>query len=215
MQKSIQIEVVSDTVCPWCFVGKRQLERALARLPDVRAEVRWKPFLLDPSVPRGGVDADAYMVQKFGSARVVELMRERIGVVAEQVGIHFDLARQKKRPNTRDSHRLVHWAFLAGKQDAMVELLFRAYFEQGKDIGDRDVLSALAEQAGMNADEVRMKLESDLDEKLIQTELERAHKLEITAVPTFDFEGFRLPGAQSPEVIVSIIQRVIARRDAT
>lgn len=213
MQTSIQIEVVSDTVCPWCFVGKRQLERALSRLPEVSAQVRWKPFLLDPSVPRAGVDADTYMLQKFGSARVVELMRERIGVVAEQVGIHFDLARQKKRPNTLDSHRLVHWAYAAGKQDAVVDLLFRGYFEQGKDIGDRDVLAALAEQAGMSADEVRAKLETDADEALIRSEIDSAYKREITAVPTFDFEGFRLPGAQSPEVIVSIIQRVIARRN--
>jgi len=212
MMRKIEIEVVSDTVCPWCFVGKRQLERALARLPDVRAEVRWKPFFLDPSVPRAGVDAQTYMLQKFGSTRVIELMRERIGVVAEELGIHFDLALQKKRPNTLDSHRLIHWSAAENCQNAVVDLLFHAYFEQGKDIGDRDVLSALSEQAGMDANAVRAKLESDADEALIQTQFEAAYKREITAVPTFDFEGFRLPGAQSPEVIVSVIERVIARR---
>ncbi len=208
----IQIDVYSDTVCPWCYVGKRQLERALAALPSISAKVRFRPFFLDPSVPPGGVDAEAYLLQKFGSARALDLMQTRIGGFAEQLGIVFDMRAQKKRPNTLDSHRLIHWAGASGVEDAVVEALFRAYFEQGRDIGDRDVLAAIADAAGLDADQTRARLELDDDVALIQSEVRAAFESGVTGVPTFSFEGLRIPGAQEPAVYESVIRRVIARR---
>jgi predicted DsbA family dithiol-disulfide isomerase len=139
-------------------------------------------------------------------------MQTRIGGFAEQLGIVFDMRAQKKRPSTLDSHRLIHWAGASGVEDAVVEALFRAYFEQGRDIGDRDVLAAIADAAGLDADQTRARLELDDDVALIQSEVRAAFESGVTGVPTFSFEGFRIPGAQEPAVYESVIRRVIARR---
>ncbi len=214
MAEKLTIEVISDTVCPWCFIGKRQLERALAELPGVDVTVTWKPYFLDPTVPAGGVDARDYLAAKFGSHRAAEVLGGRIREAAERVGIGFDFSNQKIRPNTLDSHRLIHWAQAAGVGDATVEALFSAYFEEGRDIGDRDVLAAIAGAAGLDEEAIRCRLETDDDCETVIAQVGQAQDGCVTAVPTFSIDGFMLPGAQEPKVVAHTIQRILDRRAA-
>jgi predicted DsbA family dithiol-disulfide isomerase len=214
MTETLAIEVISDTVCPWCFIGKRQLELALGDLPDVEATVKWRPYFLDPYIPKGGVDAKAYLAAKFGSDRAVKAMGGRMREVAEGVGIAFDFHAQKTRPNTLDSHRVIHWAQTAseGVGDAAVEALFSAFFEQGRDIGDRDVLAAIAGDVGLDRAAVRERLESDEDADVIVEQVRAAQDDCVTSVPTFSFDGFLLPGAQEPKVLAQLIRRILDKR---
>ena len=138
------IDIVSDAVCPWCYVGKRRLEAALAGSGDANVAVQWRPFQLDPTIPSEGLDRQAYMRAKFrDDARLAEV-HQRLKALGAEVGIKFDFAAIKRSPNTLDAHRLIRWAGEAGVQDAVVERLFSAYFERGEDIGDRDVLARIA-----------------------------------------------------------------------
>jgi len=146
----MQIDIVSDTVCPWCFIGKRRLERALAMRPDVPVEIFWRPYRLDPTVPREGVDRRAYMKAKFGDSPRSAAMGEAIRSEGAGEGIDFAFDKIAKTPNTLDSHRLIRWAAGAGVQDAVVERLFKAYFIEGRDIGDAQVLTDVAGEAGMD-----------------------------------------------------------------
>lgn len=214
MVHDVDIEIISDTVCPWCFIGKRQLERAVQDMQEVRTRVSWKPYFLDPSVPREGVDAREYLAAKFGHPDAAERLRGRIRSVAQRAGIQFDMKAQARRPNTLDSHRVIHWAGEQGVQDAVVEGLFQGYFERGKDIGDRDVLAAVAGAAGMDEDRVRTRLETDDDTEQIREQVERVRDMGITSVPTFSIGGFLLPGAQEPDLFQHVIQRVIRKRQA-
>ncbi len=212
MAETLSIEVISDTVCPWCFIGKRKLESALADMPDVDATVTWRPYFLDPHVPAGGVDAREYLAAKFGSHRAAEALGGRIREEAERVGIAFDFAVQKVRPNTLDSHRLIHWAHEAGVGDAVVEALFSAYFEKGRDIGDRDVLAVIGGAAGLDEEAIRCRLESDDDSDTVLAQVGQAQDDCVTAVPTFSIQGFLLPGAQEPKVLAHTIQRILDKR---
>lgn len=214
MTQKLSLGVISDTVCPWCFIGKRQLERALAELPEVEATVTWKPYFLDPHVPAAGVNARAYLAAKFGSPRAAEALGGRIRDVAERVGIAFDFSAQMIRPNTLDSHRVIHWAQAAGVGDAVVEALFSAYFEEGRDIGDRAVLAGIAGAAEMDAVVVREWLESDKDSDVIMEQVRQVQDDCVTAVPTFSISGFLLPGAQEPNVLAHTIRRVLERQRA-
>ena len=141
----MQIDVISDTVCPWCFIGKRRLMRAMAMRPNIAFDVKWRPFRLDPTIPKGGTDRQAYMRAKFGDdpMKIVE-MYKLITAEGAKDGIEFDFAAIKRRPDTLDSHRLIRWAEAAGVQDEVVERLFIAYFENGEDIGDIRVLADIA-----------------------------------------------------------------------
>jgi len=132
----MQIDVISDTVCPWCFIGKRRLMRAMAMRPNIAFDVKWRPYRLDPTIPKGGMDRQAYMRAKFGDdpMAIVE-MHKQIASEGAKDGIEFDFAAIKRRPDTLDSHRLIRWAEAAGVQDEVVERLFIAYFENGEDIG--------------------------------------------------------------------------------
>ena len=158
----MQIDVISDTVCPWCFIGKRRLARAMAMRPDIVFDVKWRPYRLDPTVPKGGMDRQAYMRAKFGDdpMKIVE-MHKLIAAEGAKEGIAFDFAAIARRPNTLDSHRLIRWAEATGVQDEVVERLFIAYFENGEDIGDIRVLADIADLCGMDGVEVAEMLESD------------------------------------------------------
>ena len=142
----MQIDVISDTVCPWCFIGKRRLARAMAMRPAITFDVKWRPYRLDPTVPRGGMDRKAYMRAKFGEdpMKIVE-MHKLIAAEGAKDGIEFDFAAIERRPDTLDSHRLIRWAEATGVQDEVVERLFIAYFENGEDIGDVRVLADIAD----------------------------------------------------------------------
>jgi predicted DsbA family dithiol-disulfide isomerase len=206
----MQIDVISDTVCPWCFIGKRRLQKAMALRPDIAFDVKWRPYQLDTQVPKGGMDRQAYMRLKFGDdpKKIVE-MYKLIAAEGAKDGIEFDFASIQRRPNTLDSHRLIRWAEAAGVQDDVVERLFIAYFENAEDIGDIRVLADIADMCGMDGVEVAQMLESDTDLGLVKREDQIAREMGVTGVPAMIF-GNRLAvsGAREPEVLVSVIDRV-------
>jgi predicted DsbA family dithiol-disulfide isomerase len=204
----MQIDVVSDTVCPWCYIGKKRLARAIAMRPDVPIVVHWRPYRLDASIPREGVDRRTYLRAKFGDGPRTQSMGQVIAKEGESEGIAFAFDKIEKSPNTLDSHRLVRWASTAGVQDDVVERLFKAYFEQGRDVGERSVLIEIAAAAGMDANLVRELLAQNSDEELIAREDNLAHEMGISGVPTFIFENkFMLSGAREPEVLVRVIDK--------
>lgn len=206
----MQIDVISDTVCPWCFIGKRRLQKAMALRPDIAFDVKWRPYQLDAAVPKGGMDRQVYMRAKFGDdpAKIVE-MYKLIAAEGTKDGIEFDFASIQRRPNTLDSHRLIRWAEAAGVQDDVVERLFIAYFENAEDIGDVRVLADIADMCGMDGVEVAQMLESDTDLSLVAREDQIAREMGVTGVPAMIF-GNRLAvsGAREAEVLVSVIDRV-------
>jgi predicted DsbA family dithiol-disulfide isomerase len=208
----MQIDVISDTVCPWCFIGKRRLGRALAQRPDIAFDVKWRPYRLDPTLPREGMDRQVYMRLKFGEdpMKIVE-MHKLIAAEGEKDGIAFDFAAIQRRPDTLDSHRLIRWAEVAGVQDEIVERLFIAYFENGEDIGNIRVLSDIADLCGMDGLEVAELLESDADLALVEREDQIAREIGVTGVPAMIFGGkLAVSGAREPEVLLSVIDRAAA-----
>ncbi|MEJ1969579.1 MAG: DsbA family oxidoreductase [Rhizomicrobium sp.] len=206
----MQIDVVSDTVCPWCFIGKRRLGRALALRPGVPAQVFWRPYRLDPSVPREGVERRAYLKAKFGDGPRNAAMAEALRSEGAGEGLDFAFDKIAKTPNTLDSHRLIRWAGGAGVQDAVVERLFKAYFLDGRDIGDATVLTEVAAEAGMNPELVGDLLSQDTDLEAVEREAGMASQMGISGVPTFIFDSkFMISGAREPEILVKIIDRAL------
>jgi predicted DsbA family dithiol-disulfide isomerase len=203
----MNIEVVSDVVCPWCYVGKRRLEAALAQSDDAVVAVRWRPFQLDPTIPSEGLDRRAYMRAKFrDDARLAEV-HARLRDVGAEVGIDFDFEAISRSPNTLDAHRLIRWAAASGVQDEVVERLFSAYFEHGRDIGDRSVLAEIAGECGMDAEAVERRVAGDGDGEAVRAEIDEAQSLGVTGVPFFIFASrFAVSGAQSAEVLARAIK---------
>jgi predicted DsbA family dithiol-disulfide isomerase len=206
----MQIDIVSDTVCPWCFIGKRRIERAMAMRPDVKFEVFWRPYRLDPSVPREGVDRRAYLKAKFGDSPRSSAMGDAIRNEGAGEGIEFAFDKIAKTPNTLDSHRLVRWAAGAGIQDDVVERLFRAYFIEGRDVGDPSVLGDIAAEAGMDGELVTRLLAGDADLEPVEREAGMASEMGISGVPTFIFDSkFMISGAREPELLVRVIDKAL------
>jgi predicted DsbA family dithiol-disulfide isomerase len=207
----MQIDVISDTVCPWCFIGKRRLARAMAMRPTITFDVKWRPYRLDPTIPKGGTDRKAYMRAKFGTdpMKIVE-MHKLIAAEGAKDGIEFDFAAIERRPDTLDSHRLIRWAEATGVQDEVVERLFISYFENGEDIGDIRILADIADLCGMDGVEVAQMLDGDQDRALVEREDQIAHEMGVTGVPAMIF-GNRLAvsGAREPELLISVIDRVM------
>ncbi|ESR26583.1 DsbA family oxidoreductase [Lutibaculum baratangense] len=204
----LTIDVVSDTICPWCYIGKRRLEQALAMRPDVEAEVRWRPFQLDPTIPRGGVDRQQYLENKFGGPERAREIYGRIEAAADAEGLEVDFGRIARTPNTIDSHRLIRWAASTGRQSDVVEDLFRHYFSEGGDIEDPQVLTAIAETNGIDGDLIAELLAGDADRDLVEKEIALAQQLGVTGVPCFILaDRFGVVGAQSPETLAEAIDR--------
>lgn len=204
----MQIDIVSDTVCPWCFIGKRRIERAMALRPDVKFDVVWRPYRLDPSIPREGVDRRAYLKAKFGDSPRTSAMGEAIRSEGESEGIAFAFDKIARSPNTLDSHRLIRWSANAGKQDQIVERLFQAYFIEGQDIGNSAVLSEVAAKAGMDGALVGRLLAGDADLESVEREAGLANEMGITGVPTFIFDSkFMISGAREAELLVRVIDK--------
>jgi predicted DsbA family dithiol-disulfide isomerase len=204
----MQIDIVSDTVCPWCFIGKRRIERAMALRPDVKFDVVWRPYRLDPSIPREGVDRRAYLKAKFGGSPRTSAMGEAIRSEGESEGIAFAFDKIARSPNTLDSHRLIRWSANAGKQDQIVERLFQAYFIEGQDIGNSAVLSEVAAKAGMDGALVARLLAGDADLVSVEREAGLANEMGITGVPTFIFDSkFMISGAREAELLVRVIDK--------
>jgi predicted DsbA family dithiol-disulfide isomerase len=206
----MQIDIVSDTVCPWCFIGKRRIARAMALRPHVKFDVFWRPYRLDPTVPREGVDRRAYLKAKFGDSPRSSAMGEAIRSEGAGEGIAFAFDKIAKTPNTLDAHRLVRWSASAGVQDDMVERLFRAYFIDGRDVGDPAVLSAIASEAGMDGDLVARLLAGDADLEAVEREAGLANEMGISGVPTFIFDSkFMISGAREAELLVRVIDKAL------
>jgi predicted DsbA family dithiol-disulfide isomerase len=206
----LTIDVISDVVCPWCYIGKRRLEAALgqlaAREPALRPFVSWHPFQLNPDLPREGIDRRAYVESKFGGPERAQQVYERIRAVGAEVGIPFAFGAIARQPNTRDAHRLISWAQAQGDADALVEQLFRAYFLDGRFVGDHAVLATIAGEAGFDADAARAYLTSEQGDEAIVAMDRRVRELGVEGVPFFIFEGrVAVSGAQEPPVLLDAI----------
>ncbi|HUR42790.1 MAG TPA: DsbA family oxidoreductase [Aestuariivirga sp.] len=206
---TVSIDIVSDVICPWCFVGKRRLDAALASLGDIVAEVSWHPFLLDGSIPKEGMDRRDYLTRKFGAERL-KTLHDPLLAAAKEAGAPMDFAAIKRTPNTLDAHRLLRWSQAVGKQHDMAERLFMAYWNEGKDIGDKQVLAAEAGAVGLDAAEIKELLDGEADLAEIKAEIQRAAEMGITGVPTFLIAGrYAVVGAQSPEVLKGAILQAV------
>jgi predicted DsbA family dithiol-disulfide isomerase len=210
---SLSIDIVSDIVCPWCYVGKRRLEAALARRASDDAQpvqVRWLAFQLNPDIPAGGVDRRSYLEQKFGGPERAKQIYARIKAAGDEVGIPFDFERITRQPNTVNAHRLIAWAqdLDPNTADVLVERLFRAYFVDGTDIGDIDTLAGVAGDAGFDATAARAWLASDAGRTAIEAEEQHSRALGVNGVPFFVFnQRLAVSGAQPPEVLLEAIEQ--------
>lgn len=208
--KKIMIDVVSDVVCPWCFVGRKRLENALALLPDLDVEIRWRPYQLDPTLPPQGKDRQAYMREKFGSGSRIDDIHRQLTEIGDEIGIVFDFEAITRSPNTLDAHRLIHWAAQAAPdtQDKIVGRLFSLYFEQGQDIGDHEVLVDAATSVGMDGAVVARLLQSDADRVNVREEIDTATRIGVRGVPCFIIDQkYAVMGAQSAEVLADAIRQ--------
>ena len=206
-QAPLAIDVVSDVVCPWCFIGKRRLEKAVAA-EGVPVAIRWRPYQLDPTIPPEGKSRREYMAAKFGSAERIKEIRARIEAAGASEGIPFAFDRIAVSPNTLDAHRLVRWAGEAGVGDAVVEALFRAYFLEGRNIGDHSVLAETAASAGLDRTAISARLASGEDRSMIRSEVDAAQRMGVTGVPTFILAGrYAVVGAQPAEDLAQAFRR--------
>jgi predicted DsbA family dithiol-disulfide isomerase len=206
----LTIDVISDVVCPWCFIGRRRLGEALAqfaeREPAVHPLVSWHPFQLNPDLPREGIDRRAYLEAKFGGPERAAQIYERVRAAGRTVGIDFAFERITRQPNTRDAHRLISWAQSRGSAEDLVEGLFRAYFLDGRFIGDRAVLADIASEAGLPLDEARAYLESGAGADTIDAMDQRVRELGVSGVPFFIFDSrVAVSGAQEAPALVAAI----------
>lgn len=210
--QTVKLDIVSDVMCPWCFVGKRRLEKAIANVDSsIKIEINWLPFQLDASLPPEGKDRRLYLLEKFGSKENSDRLHEGIIQAGDGENIDFQFDAIKVSPNTLDAHRLIAWAGQHGddQQERVVELLFKAYFLEGKNIGDHEILGDVAEQVGMNKQDVIERLKSD--DGIVETKqaVEHAHRIGVNGVPFFIFDGkFGVSGAQAPETLAMAIEKI-------
>ena len=205
----VRIDVVSDVVCPWCFIGKSRLEKALALRPGVAVEVHWRPYFLNDWIPREGMSREQYLTTKFGSPERYKGIAQRATAAAAEEGLTYAADKMKRQPNTLDCHRLIRWAEGIGKAAEMKQKLMDLYFTQGADLTDRDTLVKAAADIGLHADTVRAALASDQDVAEVEQEAQSAKAAGIEGVPCFIFGGkFAVSGAQSPEYLADAIDRM-------
>jgi predicted DsbA family dithiol-disulfide isomerase len=206
----LRIDIVLDVICPWCFIGKRRLERALAMRPEVAAEFSWHPFQLNPDMPGVGMARADYLGAKFGGAQHAGRVYQSVADAGASVGIAFAFDRIRRMPSTRDAHRLIRHAADRGRADGLVEQLFRAYFLAGRDLGDRATLTEIATEAGLDRTETRCFLDGTDGLAEVMAEDRGARRLGITAVPCFVFEGqYAVSGAQEPEFFLPVFDLVV------
>lgn len=212
---SITVDVVSDVVCPWCFIGQKRLDKAVAAVGNVDVHVRWRPYQLDPTIPPQGMDRHQYMLAKFGSDQRIREIHARIEPLglAEEISFAFDAI--KVAPNTLDAHRVIRWAGAAGEdiQNKLARRLFQLNFEEGANIGDHAVLVEAAREAGMDASVVETLLPTDADVESVRTEIATASRMGITGVPCFLLEGkYAVMGAQDVDALADAIRQVAAAK---
>lgn len=205
------VEIFSDTVCPWCYLGKRRFEQALTRRPDLEVDVRWLPFELNPAMPEGGLPREEYLASKFGGPEVLMQAQQRLAELGRADGIEYRFDMIRLSPNTRAAHALSRIAAEAGRQDAVQEALFRAYFEQGQDVGDVEVLVGIAAASGLDAAAVRGRLASRRDWPEVAGIEREAGAAGVSGVPFFVFDRkYAVSGAQETAVFERILDHVAA-----
>lgn len=202
----LQIEVVFDLVCPWCYLGTRRLRRALRARPDVLVDIVWRPFLLNPDIPSAGLPRQEFMTRKFGGEERARRLHATIAELGRAEGVPFRFDRIRRMPSSLDAHRLVRHAARESLGDAMVDTLFHGHFVEGADLGHADTLVQLATRVGLDASATYRFLESTADAEAVHAENLRAHRLGINGVPCFVLEGrHAIAGAQEPEVLERLL----------
>jgi len=208
----VKLDILSDPICPWCYIGKTNLDRALERAGDHPFEIEWHPFQLNPDMPAGGMDRRAYLETKFGGKAGAVKAYAPVVEHAEKAGLKINFEAIKTTPNTLDAHRLIHWAGLEAAQTRVVSALFRAYFVEGRDIGNAEVLADIADSAGMDAAVVSRLLASEADAQMIRDRDAHSRQMGVSSVPTFFVAGrHAVPGAQPPELWDKVIADIKAQ----
>ena len=208
----INIKVISDTICPWCYIGKKQLEKAINKIDNIEFDISYKPFQLDPTMPTDGVDRKRYIDRKFGEDTAKEV-GNKIREAGKPVGIEFNYENIIKTPNTLNSHRILKWAEKESKQEEALELLFYSYFTEGRDIGNNEELVKIAKKLGLNPKKIEKNLVSDIDIKEIELEEWSYRDLGIAGVPTYILEdNMIITGSQSSETFINVFNKINSRK---
>lgn len=208
MSTPVRIDVVSDVVCPWCFIGKKRLEQAVAMTPGIPVEVHFRPYFLNDWIPLEGMSREQYLTAKFGSPESYKDIAQRVTAAAAGEGLVYASDRISRQPNTRDPHRLIRWAEAIGKAPEMKQRLMDLYFSEGADLSNTDVLVQAAADVGLDPAQVRADLASDKDVAEVEQEVQKAKEAGIQGVPVFIFDGkFAVSGAQLPEYLAQAIAR--------
>ena len=206
MAEAIKLDIMSDPICPWCYIGKAHLDRALQDHPDHPFAIEWHPFQLNPDMPREGMDRRSYLERKFGGKEGAVRAYAPVVEHAEKAGLNINFEAMQRTPNTLDAHRLIHWAGIEGRQTAAVSALFKAYFVEARDIGDAEVLADIADSIEMDAAVVTRLLKSDVDAQDIRDRDAHSRKMGVNSVPTFIIaNAHAVPGAQPPELWAQVI----------
>lgn len=211
----ITLDIISDPICPWCYIGKANFEKAVEAKGYQPFDIFWRPFQLNPDMPKGGMDRRQYLEAKFGAERA-ETFYKQIEDHAKGAGldVRFDLI--ERTPNTFDAHRLIRWSRSTGMQNAVVNQLFVRYFERGEDLGDRDLLLDVAESVGMERAVVKQLYDNDADRELLETEESTAREIGVNGVPTFIVANKHVvTGAQPPDLWENVLDELGASREAT
>ena len=211
----VKLDIISDPICPWCYIGKSYLDRALEAAGDHPFSIEWHPFQLNPDMPAGGMDRRAYLEGKFGGQDGAVQAYLPVQEHADKAGLEINLAGIQRTPNTIDAHRMIHWAGIEGKQTAMVSALFKAYFVENRDIGDPETLADIADGLSMDASVILRLLASDADIADIRDRDTKAREMGVNSVPTFIVAGqHAVPGAQPPELWSKVIAELGAQQTA-
>ncbi|WP_224823706.1 DsbA family protein [Cognatishimia sp. MH4019] len=205
----VKLDIISDPICPWCYIGKTRLDEALAQHPDHPFTIEWHPFQLNPDMPEGGMGRREYLEGKFGGKDGAVKAYAPVVQAAEEAGLKIDFEGMQRTPNTIDAHRLIHWAGIEGRQTAAVSALFGAYFEEARDIGDCEVLADIADSIEMDAAVVAKLLNSDADIEDIRKRDAHSREMGVNSVPTFIVAGqHAVPGAQPADLWAKVIGEI-------
>ncbi len=206
----ISIDVISDVICPWCFLGKHRLDKALAQFPELDVQVNFRPFFLDASIPEEGLDRQAYMLQKFGAERL-KTIHDPLIAAGKEDGVPYDFDKITRTPSSMNAHRLSRWAHIVGQQRSVMEAMFMAYWSWGQDISSIEVLKTIAIVNGLNGEEIAELLTTDVDKAEVLQEARMAQEIGVTGVPTFIINRqYGMTGAQPVSTLVEMIRKVLA-----
>lgn len=214
MSDPIKLDIMSDPICPWCYIGKAHLDKALTDHPDHPFVIEWHPFQLNPEMPADGMDRKAYLEGKFGGKEGAVRAYAPVVEHAQKAGLAINFEAMQRTPNTLNAHRLIHWAGIEGRQTAAVSALFKAYFVDARDIGDVEVLADIADSIEMDAAVMTKLLQTDVDAQEILDRDAHSRKMGVNSVPTFIVGGkHAVPGAQPPELWAQVLSDLRAQQE--